>query len=77
MYFNLIAFLELKRFDHGDRKADSETVSPFGDLHGTLDKIYVRIYVYPGLVGVKGGGHSAIPGRVCGVSHGLRSLKFD
>ena len=35
MNFDLIAFPEPKRFDHSGRKADRETVSPFGDLHGT------------------------------------------
>jgi hypothetical protein len=33
MQLNLIAFLQLKRFDHACGKADSETVSPFADLH--------------------------------------------
>jgi hypothetical protein len=33
MDFDLIAFPELKRLDYGGGKADSETVSPFGDLH--------------------------------------------
>jgi hypothetical protein len=46
--FNLIAFFELKRFDHGSRKPDRETVSPFGDLHVslffgyTLNKMYIQ-----------------------------------
>jgi hypothetical protein len=35
MNFNVIAFLKPERFDHSDRKADSETVAPFGDLHAT------------------------------------------
>jgi hypothetical protein len=33
--FDLVALPELKRFDHSGRKADGETVSPFGDLHAT------------------------------------------
>jgi hypothetical protein len=33
IYLNLIAFLELERVDNRGRKADSETVSPFADLH--------------------------------------------
>jgi hypothetical protein len=47
MNFNLVAFLKLKRFDHSGRKADRETVSPFGDLHGNRPWIYVRYCVYP------------------------------
>jgi hypothetical protein len=36
--FDLVAFLQLKRLDHGGRQANGEAVAPFGDLHGnTLD----------------------------------------
>jgi hypothetical protein len=42
MDFDFIAFLELKRFDHGDGKADGETVSPFGDLHARLSYGYTQ-----------------------------------
>ena len=58
MDFDLVAFLEFKRFDHNGRKADSETVSPFGNLHATLHRIYVRWYVYPEVVQVK---HQRLP----------------
>jgi hypothetical protein len=46
MYFNFIAFLELKRFDHSSRKADSKTVSPFSNLHATLFIGYTLSYMY-------------------------------
>jgi hypothetical protein len=35
MNFDVVAFLEPKRFDHRDRKANREAVAPFGDLHVT------------------------------------------
>jgi len=44
--FDLIAFSELKRFDHSGRKADGETVSPFGDLHATLSDRYTICHTY-------------------------------
>jgi hypothetical protein len=31
MYFDLVAFPKFERSDHGGRKADGKTVSPFGD----------------------------------------------
>jgi hypothetical protein len=40
MDFDLVALLELKRFDHSGRKANGETVSPFGDLHATPSSGY-------------------------------------
>jgi hypothetical protein len=43
--FNLIAFLELESFDHSSRKADRETVSPFGNLHVSLPG-YTSEYMY-------------------------------
>src|SRR6476620_6521630 len=47
MNFDLVAFLKLERFDHSGRKADRETVAPFGDLHGNRPWIYVSYNVYP------------------------------
>ena len=40
--FNLVAFLEAKRFDHRGGKPHRETVSPFGNTHTGLHLIYVR-----------------------------------
>jgi hypothetical protein len=33
MYFDVVGFPEFERSDHGGRKADGKTVSPFGDPH--------------------------------------------
>jgi hypothetical protein len=38
MDFDFIAFPELERFDHSGGKADGKTVSPFGDLHGSISQ---------------------------------------
>jgi hypothetical protein len=46
MDFDLIAFLEPKRFDHGGGKADREAVSPFGDLHADLLVGYTHHKMY-------------------------------
>src|ERR1700689_3028198 len=36
VHVNLIAWLELQRFDNRRGKTDSEAVAPFGDLHDAL-----------------------------------------
>jgi hypothetical protein len=41
MDFNLVAFLEFERFDHGGGKADREAVSPLGDLHSLSMDIHL------------------------------------
>jgi hypothetical protein len=45
---DLVTLLEAERFDHGSGKANGETVSPLGDLHGELHRwIYIDLKVYP------------------------------
>jgi hypothetical protein len=40
MNLDLVAFLEGQGFDDGCRKANSQAISPFGDLHCKLPWIY-------------------------------------
>jgi hypothetical protein len=46
MDFDLITFFEPERLDHSGRKADRETVSPFGDLHAKLSIGYTSDGAY-------------------------------
>src|SRR5438552_7747349 len=48
MDLNVVAFLQLERFDNGRGKADGEAIAPFGDLHRTLrgytqDTLYILL----------------------------------
>src|ERR1700733_12036258 len=45
--FDVVAFLQFQRLDHGGRKANGEAVAPFGDLHVPLRRIYCGRHVYP------------------------------
>src|SRR6185437_612659 len=51
---DLVALLESQGLDHGDGKADGETVAPFGDLHGdSHGRIHMEVNVYPTRMTVK------------------------
>jgi hypothetical protein len=44
--FDVITFIELKRFHHGRGKTYRETVAPFGDLHTGTPMDILMEYVY-------------------------------
>src|SRR6185437_1247589 len=66
--FNLVAFLQRKRFDNGGGKTDSKAVAPLRDLHVdtpqgcTLGGIYVGGRVYPTYGRIKQMGRPQKPG---------------
>jgi hypothetical protein len=68
MDFDLIAFPEFKRLDHGGGKADGKAVSPFGDLHAhSLSVGYTILHMY-----IHCWSESRIAGRRRGVQYAIQ-----
>jgi hypothetical protein len=65
MNFDLIAAFEFERLHHGGRKANGETVAPFGDLHVTSFDTQVW-NVYQSRMRVKEGAAVSAPHRRSG-----------